>query len=566
MLLTQLLFRHYGPFATEATLHIEHDLTILTGANDCGKTSVLNLIQRVCGIRSPNQVIQQHEVNIDRIGDATCTWEDDHAIGCTAYFLGTEFSGPHHVAGEWGLGDEMELEIVLPPQRRKVELQRWKLKSKGKWSQGGNVALKALPTVIRLPLADSIQSVIDLANPNETEIQFLRAAFGQNFSFDKYKSTSDGAFYSIVSKARGDANQKLRSFLPDAVAMEFEFQSVKGERNLLSVQLRDAHSGHTPLGLRGAGIQRMVSLMGCLLSIPLTTGHHIILLDEPESSLHADAQHSLRHVLEAIAAKPNFQVIYATHSPSMINTMTPSSIRVIARTQTGERATSIISHRPFADNYLLVRSSLGITPADSLLFANVTLIVEGATEVLGVPLLLNKLHQGGIAGFEDVPLLLSQMHIVDGCGDSFEYLCRLAQSHAAKPLIFLDADKNTRVTAVRSQHPDVPIVILDGREEFEELLPREVYFSALSGRLREFADYDWSTMTAQEFDAWDADARLPEKMVFTKRVERWLQDKWDGLSLDKPQVMKRAIDLVEPHTIQTGKLLELMNHSRNLLV
>lgn len=564
MLLTKLVVRHYGPFAIETEITFETGVTVFTGANDTGKTSLLTLVERLCGIKGSEQVIQDTEVNLDRIGDAPSSWEEDKAISCDAFFRGTGYSS-HHIAGDWGRDDELHVLCTLPPKARSLELKRFRKAASKQWSKGGSVAVKSMPTVIRLPGAEPIRTIIDLEAPNACERAFLQAAFGPQFSYEKYSNMPDGTYYSLMAKARGDINARLRALLPPALSMDFDFQSVRGERQRLSLQLRDSHSGHTPLGMRGAGVQRLISLMALLSCNPLEAGHYIILLDEPETSLHADAQHTFRATLEALADRENIQVVYATHSPSMINTAKPDSLRVLARTQKDNRATTEIITRPFDGNFLAVRSTLGVTPGDSLLYAPVVLIVEGATEGLGIPLALSRLHKAGIHGFEDVPFLHSQMHVIDGCGDSFEYLCRMAKSQGAKPIIFLDGDKAPRIAKVRERHKDVPIVLLDDRQEFEELVRNETYFAAMRDCLPEFAESGAGRLTVEEYATWESTADLPIKMVFTKRIERWLQDTFDGLSLNKTNVMKRALEIEEPAEIRVDKLRDILTEVRRLL-
>ena len=93
----------------------------------------------------------------------------------------------------------------------------------------------------------------------------------------------------------------------------------------------------------------------------------------------------LRGVLEELGKDPLIQVIYVTHSPSTINTMRPGSIRVLSRHQVDGVATTWIENASFEDNYIRVRSSLGLNPSDSLLYAptaKLTLVVgEDGREV-----------------------------------------------------------------------------------------------------------------------------------------------------------------------------------------
>jgi AAA ATPase domain len=305
------------------------------------------------------------------------------------------------------------------------------------------------------------------------------------------------------------------------------------------VSIVDEYTGLTPIGYRGTGVRRIIGLMGELLALKSTDQFTYILIDEPENSLHADAQHALRHVLEQLAKSGLIQVVYATHSPSMINTMRPGSIRVLSRSRDGDQAASVVENKAFGTNYYRVRSSLGLNPSDSLLYAPVTVIVEGATEVMCIPDVLMRLKAAEQAGFDDLEDLLSHTHFLDGEGDSYEYMCRLASSQNATPVLFLDGDKTESVAATRSKHPNVKVIQLQKDSEFEQIVPKERYIEAVASVLGD----NTGTITLHEFEKWSVAQR--KKLGFSKLVERWLQDEHDAKPLYKPIVMKKAIELTD---------------------
>ena len=290
------------------------------------------------------------------------------------------------------------------------------------------------------------------------------------------------------------------------------------------------------MGSRGTGIKKLVALLAALTTAEIQNQHYIILIDEPETSLHADAQHMLRRVLEKIASGPKAQVIYATHSPSMINTMRPATIRVMRRDRVNEEATSIIENACYDHDYRRVRTSLGITPSDSLLYAPITVIVEGPTEIRCLPRLLEMFENAALPGFEDVQLLLSQAHFLDGEGSSFEYMCRLALSQNASPVIFVDGDKLSEVEMIRGKHPDVPILHLEAGTEFEQIVPEEKYIQAVSISLNDHSQ----KITIEYFDLWRAEQS--KSRAFSKQIRRWIEDISDK-PLYKPLIMEKAIEI-----------------------
>jgi AAA ATPase domain len=365
-------------------------------------------------------------------------------------------------------------------------------------------------------------------------------------------------------KAKADANAKLKRFLPPSLVLEFDFAPISTKREQISIQLRDGHEGHSPLGVRGTGIGRLIGLMAALLSASLDDQHYMILVDEPENSLHADAQHTLRSVLEELASKPNIQVVYATHSPSMINPIRTGSIRLLSRANNGRVAHTVVNNRPIDENFLSIRSSLGITPADSLLYAPVTLVVEGPSEVLGLPVIIGRLWKDGVEGFKDAGPLLSHVHFLDGQGDSYEQLCKLALSQGAKPIVFLDGDKSPRVAKTKKRFPDVPVILLDGNSEFEEIVPKEHYFNSLQTVMNDVFEESAGHLTVEHFDSWELSNKPHPKKAFSKRVEDWVLAT-TGFEFVKPLVMKHALSTVPLDEVNLKPLKELMFQIRNQL-
>lgn len=555
MILKSIEPRNFGPFAVPTRIDFEPDVTVLTGPNDTGKSFLLRLIRRICE-KGREGAVQQDEVNFPYMHEAEPAWDHDAKIGCTANFSVTA-STRQYIPQAQGW-DEIVVDCALAPAvfRRSVV----KFRKGDKWTQS-KFPVDKMPNSLVLPLQHEIGSIINLSSPNPAESKLLHLAFGRAFSFAKIQALADAIFESERGRAEDRLNEQARRMLPGSIDLEFRLRPAQGGKDRLAVSLVDPHGGYTPFGSRGAGVQKILTVIATLMGMDLDSEHVYILFDEPENSLHADAQHGLRSLLEALAEKMTVQVIYATHSPSMINTMRPQSIRLFQRTQKDGKATSVVENRPIHENYLRVRSSLGVSPADSLLYAPITVIVEGVTEVVALPLILKKFKEAGVPGFEDVDKLLSQVHFLTGEGDSFEYMCRLAKSQGAKPIIFLDGDKTRRLKGVAEKHPEVPMITLREGKESEELIPEERYFEAIAASL----EPPRQEVSREAFEKWQQGVHLPANLMFTKRVERWLQDEFDGASLDKPRVMKRAVELAEAKEIDSSKFLELMQGIRHLL-
>ena len=551
MILKSITPKHFGPFAADTTLYLEPEVTVLTGPNDTGKSLALRAIEILCTRSS----IDGHEANRDRIGEFRGIWKDDAEISCVGVFETTE-SG----LGKKGLPKNTKPGSTITVQRRMNanEGQVTEIND-GKSRSNPQTAFANPPAILKLPLTSEVRQEINLGEMTDAESHLMRLGFGPAFSLDQHKGLDQIARSFRIDEAQGRLNEKLRRILPDTMPLSFKLLEVGARPELLGIGLIDEHRGYAPLGSRGAGVRRLLNVMGALLRVNPDDGHTIVLYDEPEISLHADAQHMLRRLMESLGSNPNIQVVYTTHSPAMVNSLRPHSIRILERRRVNEKAVSLFVNNASRENYTLVRSSLGVSPADSLLYAPITIIAEGSTEIQCLPILLKKLSDNGVIAAETLDMLLSQSHILDGEGSSFEYMCRLAKSQNAKPVVFLDGDKQAEVQKVKDKHPEVPVIALATGAEFEDLVPKAKYIQAAAGVLGD----DSGDISEASFFEWERTASLRPSVMFSKRVERWLRDAFDK-PLYKPLVMRRAIELTDILDVTTEPFEQLFEAMRQV--
>jgi predicted ATP-dependent endonuclease of OLD family len=560
MFIESILPANYGPFAFSTTLVLEKDVTVLTGPNDAGKSSMLHLLARCLDFDA--DAAGQQEFNSDNEHEAAEAWNTRDDFGSVITFRLTD---DDNAKSGWpppgwpvvaAKAVAFRARFNIAPQRRGREVTELinsdHSATRGPWP----FAQKKFKVVV-LPPQDEIRDTIPYGSPNQVELNLFRLALGAAFTFQKLGSSSPMQVERQLGLAENSLNHQAKKGMPSSLGIAWKLRSAADGKGV-HCYLTDAHGAYTPLGTRGSGIRRVMSVLANLLSHDFREGHSIVLFDEPETSLHADSQHLLRRLLEDIAAMPRVQVVYATHSPSMINVMRPNSIRLFQRTVKEEKATTVIENQAFRENYYPVRASLGLTPADSLLYAPVTIIVEGETELLNLASLILKLAAARVAGFEDAEIVLAQTHILDGMGDRFGHLCRLARSQGATPVIFLDGDKRKHLPKFKVDGECV--VILDDEDEFEQLIPGSVYFQALADAI----GGEGEQINEEAYRQWEASAELPSRMAFSKRVGRWL-DSLDVAEPRKARVMSRAIELVSPSQVKADRLRELLGHIRRLL-
>ncbi len=111
----------------------------------------------------------------------------------------------------------------------------------------------------------------------------------------------------------------------------------------------------------------------------------IILLDEPGLNLHGKAQGDLlRYIKEKLL--PNYQVLYTTHSPFMIDTDNILSVRTVEDVAiNGESVGTKVGDRVLsadADTLFPLRAALGYDITQSLFIGEHCLLVEGPSDML----------------------------------------------------------------------------------------------------------------------------------------------------------------------------------------
>jgi len=551
VILKEINIEHFGPFVS-AVLEVSPDVTVLTGPNDAGKSCALRAIEIVCS----RDMCEEHEVNRERAKEFSGKWQHDKQILSRANFEVTNAS-LKKLGSIRGVKTGSVLMVNRPMNKSQGMINRMRT---GENTENVNSGFNAFPNLLILPLKSEIRQELDLENLNSSEKFLVELGFGVGFTAEKHiaKVPVDRAF--SVREAERALNERLDQFFPKTMPFRFMLQEVNADPAKLGLGLVDEQSGFTPLGSRGTGVRRLLNVMGAVLRLDPQDGHSMVLYDEPETSLHADAQHMLRKFLEDLASKPNVQVVYSTHSSAMINNFRPTSIRVLERTRDQDKAQSVFVDEAFDKSFSTIRTSLGICPSDSLLYAPITIVAEGKSEVLGIPALFEKLAQVNIIPKVELDVLLSQSHILDGEGSSFGRMCDLAISQNAQPILFLDGDKEKERKGFQKTHTDVPVVELSKGHEFEDLVPKASYLTAISELLGD----DGTGIDLDSYEKW-INAKEPKKdMMFSKRVNWYVFDTKERSAPKKHLIVLRAIELANAEDVSSGPILDLFEKMKTI--
>lgn len=514
---------------------IDPKVTVITGANDVGKTLLLRVIESALVYKALPQPDHNTALPLhggEATGEPSCWF-------CIKAEAGDKGSGL--IAGDCEPGDEVVFEATNSSNFAPV--YRITQREGQQKSPKSNPSLPKRPQVLHLTTGQDIGNIIDVAKPNPAEQRFLTRLFGSGAPLNLYATLADASARTArLEKAEGRLNGALQDLLPKGMNLRFHLSADPQNLQQLQITVSDELDVYVPLRQRGAGVRKMITLLGNLATMSAEVPT-LILADEPETSLHADAQHSLRRLLEKLAEKPNVQVIYATHSPSMINNMRPQSVRVIERTgRGGAEPSSIVVNQAFGESFYLVRVSLGLTPADSLLFATVSIVVEGETELTSLQLLLARLEEGGVDGFSDVKSLLENCHILNGNGSEFPRMCKLAISQRSAVVGLVDGDKSGDQAKKEAEKSGASVVQLPRGCDIESIFAEDQYVEAANEWLRE-QGVDCQSNGTEYGDFLKANPNSGTRPL-TARIKDWTRESF-GIHFSKPEVFQIALKRAE---------------------
>lgn len=217
---------------------------------------------------------------------------------------------------------------------------------------------------------------------------------------------------------------------------------------LLKIQLRDDRHGgvETNFSTRSTGFQWFFSFLAAFSAYRDTEERVVVLLDEPGTSLHGEAQGDfLRYVYGQLG--PRQQVLYTTHSQHMIDPTRYETMRAIHDQATREDpalGVVITSVSLSADpkTILPVEAALGYSVSQHLfLGAGPLLAVEGSSDFVFLLRMSDYLISKGRAGLDPRLSIIP----VGGIGNMPAFVAVMGRRLSVRALI--DGAETARVTA-----------------------------------------------------------------------------------------------------------------------
>jgi len=160
--------------------------------------------------------------------------------------------------------------------------------------------------------------VSDKKSAKEIIVQFI-----DNLIYEKDKKSSEAYL----------ATQEILQSIFQDFNLQIEFKGLDKRREVL---FKNERTGNMTIDSLSSGEQELITKA---FSLHLgDVKDHIILIDEPESSLHPNWQSRIAHIYQTFANKNNNQIIFATHSPHIVASIHKEQIRVLAKENNTIRA------------------------------------------------------------------------------------------------------------------------------------------------------------------------------------------------------------------------------------
>ena len=170
--------------------------------------------------------------------------------------------------------------------------------------------------------------------------------------------------------------------------------------HILNVRVENTDKGVSlPLDKRSKGFNWFFSFLVWFKKIQEDkNSQYILLLDEPGLNLHSMAQENLLTFLEELSE--NYQIIYTTHSPFMIDSNHLDRVYTIYETKEGSIISNSVQQKD-ANTLFPLQAALGYTIAQNLFVNKNNLVVEGISDLVYLNYMSSLLKENDKEGLND---------------------------------------------------------------------------------------------------------------------------------------------------------------------
>jgi predicted ATPase len=486
MKITGVQIQRYRAFDKRTLIPIS-GMTVVTGPNNLGKSTVLSALEIFFSVVSPRQ--------------------DRRVSRNTLYAFEKDY--PKRYEGK--SGRRWPTEILVTFELDAVEVESIKdaatetppsvinVKVEFKWNdrvgafrpavEVANVSSDKLDVAIKDWLKNEVRYVYIPATRNMQD--FGRGVFSELISGALSRVSRSKQRLQAIEKLFEDVKSEiaaveselvdeLRQYLPAVKGMHFAIEDWSLERLVTVGNVEIDDGANTLLQQKGDGFKSLFAISLLQYISKQRYGKNLIFgIEEPEAHLHSSAIYEIKSTLRGLAT--SFQVIITTHSPILIQRDDIPANVIVESIDGSEFSSTTRSAQNLSD----IRRSLGIRAQENMTTAEVVLVVEGASEETALPSILGTLNSNLADAFSS-----GRARVLSaGSASNIPSVVRALARDAATCLVFVDSDSEGASAAdkVRNsgllQPADVfRVPARDGctETEFEDLFNPSIYLPAVS--------------------------------------------------------------------------------------
>lgn len=284
--------------------------------------------------------------------------------------------------------------------------------------------------------------------------------------------------------------------------IKFEIETVQNPQNpninekVLDIRVRNTrHRVSLPLKNRSKGFNWFFSFIVWFSKIQSDGNKNfILLLDEPGLNLHASAQADLLRYIEDLAKE--YQVIYTTHSPFMIDSNHLERVRTVYDSDAGSIISSAIQEKD-PDTLFPLQAALGYDIAQNLFISKNNLLVEGPADLIYLTILSGILESEKreglkesitivpIGGMDKVASFISLLR-----GSKLNIVCLLDSFSDQKGKQRIDDLIKIKIIKDRNvRYFDEFVKTSNGNADIEDLFEKPEYLDLFNRAFTEFKDF-----------------------------------------------------------------------------
>lgn len=390
------------------TIDFDERLTILTGANGSGKTTILNILSKAFGesIKFISNISEKSDGSLDYSSSVLGNLDERRDINYKSSIIGSitynSTTAPILVPEEVSTTYDISLKNLHPCDGLYINSHR----SLFQYKKVDNIPTHALKRDEIFNTYHNYKTLLlsDMYyNPNEQgatkhikEAIISLATFGPGNDYVKSNQDALNIFEGFQTI--------LQKILPPKVG----FKKLNIE---IPEVILETTSGNFPIDAVSGGIASIIELAWMIYMYAPSQNAFTVLFDEPENHLHPELQQTLLPNL--LDAFPNVQFIIATHNPFIISSVESSSIYVLNYNENNKVVSSLLENvtKAGSSNEIL-RDVLGITSTFPLWATSKidTLISETISNGISEESLTNFRKKMESLGFDNViPTTLNQI-------------------------------------------------------------------------------------------------------------------------------------------------------------